>query len=154
MTTIHDDIQIINAGLAWLQANKPEQYEQVFLQMIDGRRRLLRQERAMSENPAIGAFGESQTGKSYEINTLLNRSDKPFVIKSSGCPDGVSFVDCINPIGDDREATGVVTRFSAFRQRPERYNPDYPVIVKLLSVGQIAAILSSGYYLNIRDYTT
>lgn len=62
---IHDDIRIINEGLAWLKANKPEQYEQSFFQMLDGRRRLRRQLEALTENPAIGAFGESQTGKSY-----------------------------------------------------------------------------------------
>lgn len=33
---IHDDIRIINDGLAWLKANKPEQYEQAFFQMLDG----------------------------------------------------------------------------------------------------------------------
>lgn len=151
---LDDDIRIINEGLAWLQANKPEQFEQSFFQMVDGRRRLRRQLEALKENPAIGAFGESQTGKSYQINTLLNRRDKAFVIKSTAHPDGVGFVDKINPIGDDREATGVVTRFTSFRNSSRRYNKDYPVIVKLLTVGQIAMILASGYYNNIRDYTT
>lgn len=154
MNTILEDIKIINKGLDWLRNHKPEQYEQSFLQIVDGRRRLLRQVAALRENPAIGAFGESQTGKSYQINTLLNRTDKPFVIKSTARPEGVGFVDCINPIGDDREATGVVTRLTAFRNHPERYNPELPVIVKLLTVGQLATILASGYYLNIRDYTT
>ncbi len=151
---IHDDIRIINEGLAWLKANKPEQYEQSFFQMLDGRRRLRRQLEALTENPAIGAFGESQTGKSYQINTLLNRHDKAFVIKSPQHPEGIGFVDKINPIGDDREATGVVTRMTSFVKDPGRYNRDYPVIVKLLSVGRLATILSSGYYSNIRDYTT
>lgn len=151
---IHDDIRIINEGLAWLKANKPEQYEQAFFQMLDGRRRLRRQLEALTENPAIGAFGESQTGKSYQINTLLNRRDKAFVIKSPQHPEGIGFVDKINPIGDDREATGVVTRMTSFVKDPGRYNRDYPVIVKLLSVGRLATILSSGYYSNIRDYTT
>lgn len=151
---MNQDIQIINEGLDWLRRNKPEQYEQVFFQMVDGRRRLRRQLAALRENPAVGAFGESQTGKSYQINTLLNRTDKAFLIKSTDYPEGVGFVDKINPIGDDREATGVVTRMSSFRNNPGRYNRDYPVIVKLLSVGRIATILASGYYNNIRDYTT
>lgn len=152
--TLDRDIQIINEGLEWLRKNKPEQYEQVFFQIIDGRRRLRRQLEALKENPAVGAFGESQTGKSYQINTLLNRTDKPFLIKSTDYPEGVGFVDKINPIGDDREATGVVTRMSSFRKCPGRYKRDYPVIVKLLTVGQLATILASGYYNNIRDYTT
>lgn len=151
---IKDDIDIINRGMDWLKANKPEQYDQAFFRMVDGRRRLRRQERALSENPAIGAFGESQTGKSYQINTLLNRRDKPFRIKSTDHPEGIGFVDKINPIGDDREATGVVTRLTSFRRDPGRYNKDYPVIVKLLTVGQITTILAAGYYSNIRDYTT
>ena len=151
---IQDDIQIINEGLSWLKTNKPEQYEQALFQMLDGRRRLRRQLDALNENPAIGAFGESQTGKSYQINTLLNRYDKAFVIKAEGYPEGVGFVDKINPIGDDREATGVVTRMTSFVNDPGRYNAKYPVIVKLLTPGQLATILASGYYSNIRDYTT
>ena len=75
------------------------------------------------------------------------------MIKSTSHPEGVGFVDAINPIGDDREATGVVTRLTSFKRTPQRYNPDYPVIVKLLRPGQIVSILSSGYYANIRDYT-
>lgn len=151
---ITNDIRIINDGLKWLKENKPEQYQQSFFTMIDGRRRLLRQLSALTENPAIGAFGESQTGKSYQINTLLNRTDKAFKIKSKNHPDGVGFVNEINPIGDDREATGVVTRLTSFQRDPNRYNADYPVIVKLLRPGQIISILSSGYYSNIRDFQT
>lgn len=152
--TISDDIMIINEGMKWLRDNKPEAFDQSFFQMIEGRRRLLRQLTAMKENPAIGAFGESQTGKSYQINTLLNRTDKPFRIVCADFPQGVGFVDEINPIGDDREATGVVTRLTSFSKNPDRYNDKYPVIVKLLTPGQIICILASGYYSNIRDYTT
>lgn len=148
---IQDDIQIINDGLNWLKTYKPEQYEASFLTMVDGRRKLRRQLNALTENPAIGAFGESQTGKSYQINTLLNRTDKAFRIKSDSNPEGVGFVDEINPIGDDREATGVVTRLTSFRRDPKRYSSAFPVIIKLLRPGQILTILSSGYYANIRD---
>lgn len=151
---ITNDINILNEGLDWLKRYKPEQYEQSYFQMLDGRRRLRRQVEALSENPAIGAFGESQTGKSYETNTVLNRRDKAFRVSAPGHPGGVGFVDEINPQGDDREATGVVTRFTSFRTDPGRYNADYPVIVKLLTVGQIATILSSGYHANIRDYNS
>lgn len=152
--TIQEDIQTMNAGLDWLQKYKPEQYEQVLFTVLEGRRRLRRLARTLAENPAIGAFGESQTGKSYQINTLLNRSDKPFLIRSTSHPEGVGFVDKLNPIGDKREATGVVTRLTSFSSDPGRYNADYPIIVKLLSTGQLATILSSGYFSNIRGYTT
>lgn len=150
--TTQERIDIINDGLAWLRTNKPEVYEHSLFPMLDGRRRLRRHLAALDENPAIGAFGESQTGKSYLTNTLLNRRDKPFLIYSSDHPEGVGFVDRINPIGDKREATGVVTRMTSFANHPERYNYDYPVIVKLLDLGQLATILSSGYYANIRDF--
>lgn len=152
--TIHDDIQTLNESLKWLQTYKPEQYEQALFPMLEGRRRLRRLAQTLAENPAIGAFGESQTGKSYQTNTLLNRSDRPFMIRSTSHPEGVGFVDKLNPIGDKREATGVVTRLTSFLSDPGRYNPDYPIIVKLLTAGQLATILSSGYFANIRDYTT
>lgn len=150
--TTQERIDIINEGLAWLKANKPDAYEHSLFPMLDGRRRLRRHLSALDENPAIGAFGESQTGKSYLTNTLLNRRDKPFLIHSSDHPEGVDFVNLINPIGDKREATGVVTRMTSFANHPKRYNYDYPVIVKLLNLGQLATILSSGYYANIRDF--
>lgn len=151
--SITDDIKIINEGLSWLKEYKPEQYEQSFFTLVNSRRLLNRQLAALKENPAIGAFGESQTGKSYQINTLLNRTDKAFLIKSTDCPDGVSFVDEINPQGDDREATGVVTRLTSFRNNPSRYSKGYPVLVKLLTPGQLVCILASGFYQNIVDYT-
>lgn len=45
---IQDDIRIINEGLEWLKKNKPEQYEQAYFQMLDGRRRLRRQLEALT----------------------------------------------------------------------------------------------------------
>lgn len=150
---INNDISIINRTLEWLRLNKPQQYEQWFFPLAEGRRRMRRIQAALSENPAIGAFGESQTGKSYQTNTILNRTDRAFTIKAPGYPGGVGFVDQINPVGDKREATGVVTRLTSFRNNPGRYNPDYPVIVKLLTPAQLVTICASGYYMNVRDYS-
>ena len=153
--TTQERIDIINEGLAWLKANKPDACRA--LPLPHARRataRLRRHLSALDENPAIGAFGEEpgQAKRATLTNTLLNRRDKPFLIHSSDHPEGVDFVNLINPIGDKRETTGVVTRMTSFVNHPERYNYDYPVIVKLLNLGQLATILSSGYYANIRDF--
>ena len=151
---INTQIGVINEALAWIKKNKPEHYEQRFMQLVEERRKLRKLAFAESENPAIAAFGESQKGKSYLMGNLLQKNGVPFMVKIDGGRDEVNFVQNVNPIGNNKEATGVVTRFTTFKGREERYDANLPVIVRLLSPASIATILSGGYYKNIMDYQT
>ena len=164
---IDKQISAINKSLAWIKKNKPEHYEQRFMQLVEERRKLRKLKAAEAEKPAIAAFGESQKGKSYLMGNLLQKNGDPFKVTVKGVSGGIDFVQNINPIGDGKEATGVVTRFSTFTNEPgkaedagsdeaggKRYCEDLPVIVKLLSPSDIATILSGGYYKNIMDYQT
>ena len=141
-------IQNINECLSWIKEHKgQEEYEQKFLQLVEQRRRLRKIAIAEQERPAVAAYGESQKGKSYLIGNLLKTKDKTFLVKDENS-EMVDFVDCINPIGNGKEATGVVTRFKYFET-----DNKYPVIVKLFSVADIATVLCDSYNEDIKYHS-
>lgn len=151
-STILKQISLINDSLNWIKKYKPDQYEQRFLQLVAERCRLRKLLLTVDENPAIAAYGESQKGKSYVITNMLSDNGSPFTVKA---PEReYDFVKEINPITNNVEATGVVTRFSTFGKSPEAYNAAYPVLIKLLSLSQVATILCDGYHRDITDYCT
>lgn len=152
MSEISNQIDNINNSIAWIKRHKPAEYNMKFLMLVEERRKLRKLEKASKEKPAIAAFGESQKGKSYLMGNLLQKSGSPFMVKVNSRGDRLNFVQSINPIGDKREATGVVTRFTTFKDGDGRYNPDLPVIVKLLSPASIATILCDSYHKDIMDY--
>ncbi|MDE7380957.1 MAG: putative virulence factor [Muribaculaceae bacterium] len=149
---IERKIESVNESMNWLRENEPEHYASRFGELIEERRRLRRLSRALAEKPAIAAFGESQKGKSYLIGNLLQKDHKPFMVRSGENGEEVNFVASVNPIGNKKEATGVVTRFTSFTSDDERYDERYPVIVKLLTASELGTILGDGYYNDISDF--
>lgn len=150
---IKKQIENINKSLRWLKLHRKDHYEQRFLQLVEERRKLKKIEKAEREKPAIAAFGESQKGKSYLIGNLLQKKKTPFLVTDEA-GNKINFVDRVNPIGDKREATGVVTRFSTCNSNEngvQRYNATHPVVVKLFSIADIAAILCDSYYNDLLD---
>ncbi len=144
-------INNINQSLNWLRVNQEEQYEQRFLQLVEERRKLKIIRNAASDNPAIAAFGISQVGKSYLMNCLLKSKDSPYMV-DDGNGKKYEFVSQINPIGEGKEASGVVTRFSSFSRNPGLYSDKYPVMARLFSVADIIMVLSDTYYNDHKDY--
>lgn len=151
---LSDQINNISLSIKWIKKYKPEDYNRKFLLLVEERRRLRKLERASKEKPAIAAFGESQKGKSYLMGNLLQNNGSPFKIKINDKNEEVNFVQNINPIGDKKEATGVVTRFTTFSEEDNRYSNMYPVIIKLLTPASIATILCDSYHKDIMDYQT
>lgn len=149
---IDQQINVINDALAWIRKNKPEHYGQRFMQLIEERRRLRKMALAEEENPGIAAFGKSQVGKSYLMSSILQNEGKPFLVKANGRE--YNFIDEMNPITDNTEATGVVTRFSSYKRNPAKYSAQYPILMKTLSVADIIIVLSDGYFNDIEDYTS
>ena len=152
MLDTQTQIGSINKSLQWFKKYNPEVYEQKFLELVGLRCKLRKIIEAQKEKPSIAAFGESQKGKSYLIGNLLQKQKSPFMVKDEK-GEMVNFVDRVNPIGDNKEATGVVTRFTPFNQEGylDRYHPEHPVIVKLFNVASIATILCDSYYLDLLD---
>lgn len=152
MIDIQTQIESLNKSLQWIKLYAPEHYEQRFVDLVGLRCRLRKIAEAAQEKPAIAAFGESQKGKSYLIGNLLQKQKSPFMVKDEK-GNLVNFVDRVNPIGDKKEATGVVTRFTPFNQtgREGRYHSEHPVIVKLFNVASLATILCDSYYMDLMD---
>lgn len=145
-------IENVNQSLMWIKANKREQYEQRFIPLVEERRKLRILANAECCNPGIAAFGQSQVGKSYLMNCILQNPDSPFMVDVT---DGqYNFVDEINPIGEGAEATGVVTRFTSYEKNNNDYNLQYPIRMKVLSLKDILVIISDAYFNEFDDYTT
>ena len=153
ITKIKDQIENINKSLEWIKNNKPADYNQKFIQLIELRRYLRRVLTASYNNPGIAAFGKSQVGKSYLISCLLQDNGKPFMVKAGD--DFYNFVYKINPPSDNgggKESTGVITRFSAFNRDPKRYSGQYPVLVKAFSVTDLILVIADSYFNDFSDY--
>lgn len=155
-------IEKIDKSLRWIKKNRPEHYEQRFLQLVEERRKLRKMAQAAEENPAVAAYGKSQVGKSYLMSNMLQqevslpngkKSIKAFEVVAEGGKH-YNFINEMNPITTSTEATGVVTRFSSFSRHPERYSEKYPVLMRSLSVMDITLILSDGYFNDVADFTT
>ena len=149
---IANQIENINKALEWIKKNKPQDYEQKFLQLVEERRKLIKLKSANEDNPAIAAFGVSQVGKSYLMNCILQKDGNPFYVEADG--KKYKFIEEMNPKTKDTEATGVVTRFSSFSKNESKFSKEYPILMKCLSVADVILILSDGYYNDISDYTT
>ena len=146
-------IENIDNSLRWIKDYHPEHYESRFLQLVDCRRVLKKLQLAEEENPGIAAFGKSQVGKSYLIGNLLQNNGEPFMVKASN--EVYDFVKDINPPsaeGGGVESTGVVSRFSSFKRHPDRYNQNYPVLVKLFTPSDIILTLTDDYYNDYQNF--
>lgn len=146
---IRKEIVQISDALEWIRQNHPEQYQQKFLQLVPLRCELRKILKAEDEKPAIAAYGESQKGKSYLMGNLLQKNGAPFMIRSNG--KEYDFVADINPIGDKREATGVVTRFTSYMGHEDRASDSYPARMKVMSAANIVTVLVDGYFNDIID---
>ena len=116
--------------------------------LVNARRRLKRIYNAMSDNPTIAAYGESQQGKSYIISSLLSSPGRPLTI-TDGYGKSIDFIDKINFKGDNQESTGVVTRFTTTMFMKDAH---FPVRLRLLSVADIVTILTDSYMKDTTGY--
>ena len=82
ITKIKEQIAHINESLEWIKKNKPQDFDQKYIQLIELRRSLSKVLTASYNNPGIAAFGKSQVGKSYLISCLLQDNGKPFMVKA------------------------------------------------------------------------
>lgn len=149
MTTIKEKINLINDSLDWIKQNRPADYENKFIELVKAKSELRKIDEASQLNPAVAAYGESQKGKSYLMGNLLQKNGIPYKVKANGVE--YDFVQRINPIGGGKEATGVVTRFTAYVGKADVVSDAYPARMKVLSVANIITILVDGYLNDIDD---
>lgn len=150
---VKNQIENINKSLDWIKKNRPQDFDQKYVQLVELRRSLRKVLAASYNNPGIAAFGKSQVGKSYLISCLLQDNGKPFMVKAGN--ELHNFVYKINPPSDNgggKESTGVITRFSAFSRDPKRYSEKYPVLVKAFSVTDLLLVIADSYFNDFADY--
>jgi len=101
--------------------------------------------RTAAERPvAVGVYGLSQAGKSYLISTLARPAGRE-LLADLDHPRG--FLADINP-ESDKEATGLVTRFTMRREKgPE----GFPVRLRLLSETDLVKILANSWFCDALD---
>ena len=159
---ISEKIEDINRAIECIRKYHPEDYEVKFVNLSRRRSELQTVKEAKETNPAIAAFGKSQVGKSYLMSCILQKSmvgadgrltTESFMVEANG--KRYDFIKEINPIGDDKEATGVVTRFSSLKKYHDvEYRPEYPVIVKCLSLSELVTIISDSYYNDLTNFSS
>lgn len=88
----------------------------------------------------IGVFGASQAGKSYLVSNIAAASG---VMKTKWGEHEVDFLADVNPSGGDKEATGIVTRFT---HRSNSGIPNFPIEVRVMSEIEIVMILANAFY--------
>lgn len=148
---IASQIENVNKALKWINDNQHDDYRGKFMELVEQRRILKKVYEANCENPAMAAFGVSQVGKSYLMGCLLKKDGKRFILKCNG--KEYDFLKEMNPqTVSSTEATGVVTRFTSFLRYPDRYSEDYPILMRCLSLADIATIISDSYYNDVKDY--
>ena len=94
-----------------------------------------------TKSVAVGFFGLSQAGKSYLISALaagVNGRLETIVDN-----EVLDFIDHVNPVGNGKEATGLVTRFSRIAKGGIA---NYPLELKLFQEIEIVKILINAYF--------
>lgn len=148
---VSDQITAINNFIHWADNHLQEsRREETFKNLVNVRRQLKRLRFSLESNPAIAAFGESQKGKSYVISSLLARKGQQFMVLDPKTGEEYNFVERLNPITRDTEATGVATRFTK-----EYFVPDdnYPIKVKVLSIADMLQILCDTAYNDVKSHS-
>ena len=135
-----------STALAWLADNSKLVRQDGPVLARDCRRYLGTARRLTSavERPmCVGVFGPSQSGKSYLISALARVGTRPLIAEFDGLEGGIDFVRQINPEGQNKESTGLVTRFSIRRQKTPA---GFPVAMRILSQTDLVKILGNAYF--------
>ena len=93
---------------------------------------------------SVGVFGPSQAGKSYLVSVFARKGGSLVALFDDRTRPEVDFIAEINPYGE-KEATGLVTRFSMTRPKTPQ---GYPVALRLLSQTDILKIIVNSYFVD------
>lgn len=148
---VTNQISSINNFISWADSHlQQSRREETFKKLVNVRRQLKRLRFSLESNPAIAAFGESQKGKSYVISSLLARKGQQFMVNDPKTGESFNFVEQLNPITRDTEATGVATRFTKSYEVP---NDSFPILVKVLSIADMLQILCDTAYNDVKSHS-
>lgn len=138
---IYSLLGVIEKSLAWADKYKDTFPKEEFKDYFRKTRKI---KEALEERCSAAAYGESQVGKSYLMDSLLGSSNSPFRISNAG--QTYSFINEINSSGGNNskvETTGVITRFTINRTNEKM--KDY-IKIRTLSIVDIILLLADSYY--------
>ena len=145
---IDAQIKANKAGLGWGKAFlKGTDLRDLREELISNRIELKRIKYASSQNPSAAVFGQSQVGKSYLVDNLLASSKGPLMIYD-GYGQAFGFIDKINPIGNGKESTSLVSRFTTKKQW---VNDDYPIKAMLLSPIDVVLTICDTFFNDVKS---
>lgn len=136
-----------DAAVAWVKDTRraSQRLDREADGLIDRLRRsrnLARRLGAAASRPmSVGFFGLSQAGKSYLISALASDANGELETLLDG--ERLNFIRHINPPGQGKEATGLVTRFT--RNAPSTAS-GYPVRLTLCSEADVVKILGNSFF--------
>ncbi len=104
--------------------------------------RARRLKRSLERPMSVGVFGPSQAGKSYLVSVFARKGDTLTAMFDDAKRPEIDFIRDINPYGE-KEATGLVTRFSMARPATP---PGFPVALRLLTQTDILKILCNSFF--------
>lgn len=142
---IKRQLEVIENSLAWADQFGKESFNRGELKVF--RRAVKKIKFALEENCSAAAYGESQVGKSYLMDSLLGDPNHPFEIINKG--ESYSFINQINSSGGNNskiETTGVITRFTLKCANPVMR--DY-VRIRTLTVLDIILLITDSYYKDV-----
>ena len=110
----------------------------------DAQRTVRKVTKVLDKKPVFGLFGQSQAGKSYLAHIILSNAVSNLTIDLGS--DSADFLNDINPSGQGREATGVVTRFTVDPVQDSQF----PIVSRFLTLEDVCLVLCKSYYLNLQ----
>ena len=141
-----------NAGLKWgkncmqRKVITQDKFQDMKEELVRNKVELKHIQYALGMNPAAAVFGQSQVGKSYLVDNLLASKKGPLYIYD-GHGKKYSFIDEINPLGNGKESTSLVSRFTT---QKTWINDDYPIKALLLSPADIILTLCDTFFNDIK----
>ena len=148
---IIQQIESLNKTLVWIKQHASENYEQQFMQVVMRKRAMRDMLNALEVNCGIAIVGECYSGKTHLLSSLFDMKEPhSFTITANG--KEYNYLNDINSISSNSIHTAVVTRFTTYRNVPQLYSIDYPIVAKLLSVADIVMILCEAYYNGLADW--
>lgn len=142
--TINNLLSTIDKSIIW--ATKYEQFSFPIVNFKHYRRELNKIKSSLEDNCSATAYGESQVGKSYLMNSLLSEDSNPFRVF-----DGVteqSFINTVNPSGNtntSKETTGLITRFTTKCDNELMYKKGF-IKIRNFTLSDIILVLADSFY--------
>lgn len=139
--------ELLTQSIEWMQTYQSE--SQAISALKKRRRALSRIAFSLEGNCAVAAYGESQVGKSYLMNSLLAAQGDELRV-NNGRGESLSFINDLNPSGGNtskEESTGVITRFTI---QQARAGLEHLVRIRTLSIVDLVLMLCDAYYKDVR----